>query len=330
MPDARLVREWDAELITLAASISVGEIWQLGSGKAGYFLGIPNGSGYAPVAGSSGDRGLFQTADKVTVTKATGVEFLNGGRVYWDHSANNATYKKANDRDFYIGRAVGAAASSDATLLVDLNTDPPYDIDLGRDPFLSTLVGTAAAGGFGYPIRLGGCSVLELTATSEAQKVDLLSVDGFAKSANAIVEGAFRIISDGSNATQDFNIGIANGTHASDADSITESLFIHVDGNSTNLSVESDDGTTEVAATDSTADYTEGSTISSRVEFWFDLANPADTQVYLNGANVLPGSTFNVDASVGPWYLLAHLEKTSSTDTYKVAIDWLRVRFMEQ
>ena len=75
-----------------------------------------------------------------------------------------------------------------------------------------------------------------------------------------------------------------------------------------------------------TADYAEGSALANRVEVWFDGRTPADPQVYVDGVNVLPASVFSMAAASGPLYLLAHLEKTSSTDTYKVAVDWLRVR----
>jgi hypothetical protein len=84
-----------------------------------------------------------------------------------------------------------------------------------------------------------------------------------------------------------------------------------------------------VASTDTTADYAEGSALSNRVEVWFDGRTPADPQVYVDGVNVLPASVFSMAAASGPLYLLAHLEKTSSTDTYKVSIDWLRVRISD-
>lgn len=287
----------------------------------------------SPTAKVSGDYPVYRTSGTYSIQKTSGVVILKGGRVYWDHSANTATYCRNQDRDFYLGRAVEDAASTGPTVVVDLNVDPPYDIDLARDGFQSVIVGTAAAGAFGYPVNLGGALVFELTATNEAQKVDALSVDGFAAStsaANAVVEGAFRVLSDGAGTVVDVSIGIANATHATDADSITESMFVHLDANNTNINLESDDGTTEVAATDTTTDYTEGTGRSSRVEFWFDMRDPADVQAYVNGVNVLPATTFDVDAATGPWFLLVHVEKSSSTDTYKLAVDWLRVRFAEQ
>ena len=302
------------------AAVTGGEVVQLKDGRAGVL----------PVDLASGEKGAAETEGIWTVVKTTGIVILDGGPVYWDHSANAAHFKQVNDRDFYLGTAVGDAASADTTLKVNLNVKPEYKVDLARDAFLTTLVGTAAAGAFGYPVRLGGAQIFELTATNEAQKVDALSVQGFAPGANAIVEGAFRVLSDGAGTAVDVSMGIASGTHASDADQIAESLFVHLDANNTNINLESDDGTTEVAATDSTLDYTEGSDVAKRVEFWMDMRNPADVQIYINGVLALGSTVFNVDAATGPFYLLVHVEKSSSTDTYKLAVDWLRARTAQQ
>ena len=307
--------DWTAD-----AAYSAGDVIQLPDGRAGV-VSVDVESGYTVGVHVSG---IFQ------MTKTTSMACLRGGRAYWDHSANKVYYKKVNDKDFYVGRySQDTLTESATTCYVDLNVDPPYDIDAMRDPCLSVLAGTAAAGGFGYPVRLGGAHVLELTATNEAQKVDLLTVDGFAVAANAVVEGAFRIINDGSNATQDFTIGCASGTHATDFQSVAEFVAVSTVGNSTNINVQSDDGTTDVTPTDSTLDYVEGSAVANRVEFWIDLRDPADAQVYVNGVLVLGATTFTLAAATGPLFLIAHLEKTSGTDVYKVGVDWLRARYTQ-
>lgn len=320
MAEATLYQSGCALDYTPDAAITGGEVLQLKDGRAAVM----------PVDVDSGALGSAQVEGVYKIAKTANIVILTGGRVYWDHSANTATYKKVNDRDFYLGRATADAAAADSYVYVAINVDPPYDIDISRDAFLTVLAGTAAAGAFGYPRRMGGAFEFELTSTNEAQKVDALTVDGFAKGANAIVEAAFRVMSDGSGTAVDVSIGVANGTHATDADSITESLFVHLDANNTNINLESDDGTTEVAATDTTLDYTEGTGVTSRVEVWFDMRDPADVQIYVNGALALGSSVFNVDAATGPFYLLVHVEKTSSTDTYKLAVDWLRARLGQQ
>lgn len=322
MADATRIRSANDVQVTAAAAVSVGEVWQMKDGRAAVYKDA--------AAAAQGDRTRWTTEGQYTLTKATGFVGLDGGRAYWDHSANNVSYKKVNDRDFYLGRFVGDAATGDTSCAVNLNVDPAYDVCLARDGYASVLVGTPAAGGFNYPVNLGGTLVFELSATNEAQKVDALSVHGFASGANPVIEGAFRVLSDGSGTVVDVSVGIANATHASDADTIADSVFIHLDANNVNINAESDDGTTEVAATDTTIDYTEGSTLTERVEFWMDLRDPADVQIYVNGSLVLASTVFNVNAYSGTWFLLVHVEKTASTDTYKLAIDWLRARFSEQ
>lgn len=324
--EATLVREHDEQRITAASAVSVGDVWQLPSGEAAVYLKVANAAGIT--AGASGDRTDFRTSGKYTFPLTASIVMLPGCRAYWDHSANLVNYKKVNDRDFYLGRVVEDA--SGGIVIVDINKDPGYDIDLLRDPVLSVPVGTQAVGAFGYPKQLGGAVSLELTATNEAQKIDMLSVDGFAKGANAIVEIVFRVTSDGAGTVVDVSLGVANATHATDADSITESVFVHLDANNTNINLESDDGSTEVAATDSTYDYTEGSAVANRVHVWMDFRNPADVQIYVNGVLALPSTVFNVDAAVGPFFPLAHIEKTSSTDTYSLVLDRFCAWYSEQ
>lgn len=312
----------DTATLTAAAAASAGEVWQLRDGRAGYLTGSN--------AVTSGTRATFRADGVVVMPKAAGVALLDGGRAFWDHSANAVTFRKVDDRDFYLGRIVGDAASADTTCAVNLNVDPAYDLDLVRDVYATVPVGTQALGGFLPPQRAGGGLSLVLTATSEAQKVDALSVEGFATGANAIVEFAFRVPTGGSGGGVDYSLGVANDTHATNADSITDSIFIHLDGGALDILAESDDGTTEVAATDTLVNFTAGSAVANRVEVWFDMRNPADVQVYINGVNVLPATVFNVNASVATWRLLVHLEKTSGTETADLVVDWMRARFAEQ
>lgn len=325
MADAVSIRNTEDFRLTLAASAGKGEIFQLPDGRPALLQLNGNATG-----ASSGEKVIFRAGDQATLRKTTGFKALAGGRAYWDHSENKVHYRRNNDRDFYLGRFTADAESADDNCEVTLGIDPPYDIDLKRTAFLSVLAGTPAAGGFGYPVVHGGTHILELTATNEAQKVDLLSLNGFAKGANAIARYLFRVLNDGAAGSQDISIGLANGTHATDADAITESIFIHLNGGSTTIYAESDDGATEVAATDTTTTYTEGSALAQQVEAWIDMRDPADVQIYVNGSLVLAATTFNVDASTGPWYLLIHVEKSSGTDVYRLAADEAMVWTAEQ
>ncbi len=299
---------------TLTAARAGGEILQMPDGRAGYVEGLD--------AGTVGDRRNCRTSGQVTVPKTAGIVLLDGGKVYWDHSANAAHFKKVDDRDFYLGTAVGDAASGDTETVVNLNVEPSYLVDVGRDPIDSVLVLTA---GSPQLRRLGGAHSLEFSATDEAQKIDLLSKDGFGIDAKAVVEAAVEVVDAGDSGEGDFNIGVAVGTHASDADAITEAVFAHVDTNALDILAESDDGTTEVGATDTTVNYVVG----TRFEVWIDMRDPSDCQIYVDGVLVLPGTTFDVSAATGPFKLLAHLEKSGNDTPGEFHVDWLRARTRE-
>src|SRR5262245_19516370 len=138
MAEATLVREWDQQRIVAAASISVGDVWQMPDGQAAVYVRISRNFANPATAAGIGDPADFRTSGKYTLPLTGSITILDGGRVYWDHSANLAHYKKVNDRDFYLGRAVGD--SSGGIVVVDLNADKRPDIDLLRDGYLSVPV----------------------------------------------------------------------------------------------------------------------------------------------------------------------------------------------
>ena len=319
MPEAKFYQCGDTIDFTPVVAVAAGEMIQLPDGRAGYAFD----------AIAAGIKGSVQVNGIVAIAKTTSMVLLAGGRAYWDASASKVHFRKVNDRDYYIGRIQADATSAATECYVALNVDPPYDIKMNRDAFLSVPTGTKAAGAFGYPKPLGGCQVLELTATSEAQCIDMLSVDRFAISSNPIAEFIFRVDVNGTDNTVDINIGLANGTSTTDADAVTEHVFIHIDGGSTNINAQSKDGTTTVTSTDTTADITAGTAVANRVEVWMDARDPADVQIYVEGALVLPSSVFALGAGTGPLGLLAHIEKTTGTATGRITIDEMRVRLME-
>lgn len=319
-PEAAYYQEGCALDHTPDADRVTAEVIQLADGRAGVMCHDT----------LSGIKGAARTSGVFLVQKTTSMVILDGGRVFWDHSANKAHFKSVSDRDFYMGVAVGDAASADTTMYVNLNVLPQYKLDLARDPYISVLVGTAALNGFGFPYREGGALRFNITATNEAQKVDALSVERLAPGSNPIVECAFRMPAGGSGSASDFSIGLANATHASDADSITDSIFLHMDGGSTTINAECDDGTNETAATTTATTFTAGTSLSVRVEAWIDCRDLSSIKFYLDGVRVASGTTFSVAAMTNAVGLLAHVEKTSGTETADMTIDWLRARIAQQ
>ena len=306
---------------TPATAVSAGQVLQLPDGRAAV----------APRDIAASELGAVTAEGLVRLAKTANIVILAGGRVYWDASANTATFRTVNDKDFYCGVAAADSASSTTYVDVYLNEVQRNTIDALNGPSLSVATGTAAAGGFGLPQCYGGAKALTLTATNEVQCVDILSVDRVAIASNPILEAQVRLGTNGSGSTTDFNIGFANGTSASDADAVTEHVLFHIDGGALDLYAQSKDGTTTVAAADTTVNVTAGSAVSNRFECWIDARDPADVKLYVDGVRVLSGSTFKLDAGTGPIGALAHLEKSTGTATAgPTYIDRLTIRTMDQ
>lgn len=319
--EATFVQEAKYIDYTPTTALAAGQVLQLPDGRAAVAI--------RPIAASQ--TGAVQVGGLYKMAKTVGIVILAGGRVAWDYSADAATFRTVNDRDFFVGVAAADATSAATTVNVYLNVQQQNTIDAVNGPSLSVATGTAAAGGFGLPQVYGGSKALTLTATSEVQCVDLLSVDRVAIAANGIAEFQVRLGANGSTSAVDFNIGVANGTSTSDADAVTEHVFFHIDGGALDILAQSKDGTTTVTAVDTTVNITAGSAVANRVEMWIDMRDPADIQLYIDGVNVLPASVFRLDAGTGPIGLLAHLEKTTGTATAgPVYIDRAVLRTMEQ
>lgn len=294
MPEAKLLQAGESIDYTPLADVVPGQIIQLTDGRAAV----------APTYIAAGIKGSVQVSGIYEVTKTASMVVLPGSEIFWDHSANAAHLLHRNDKDFYLGVAQDDATSSATTCKVALNVRPVFTI-AWEHGFVGVNVQTA---GFPSFASAGRDAVnLRFSPTAEAQKVDALSLRGMAVAEGSIVHTLICVNDGGDNAALDLNIGLASATHASDADSIAESLFIHIDGNSVNINAESDDGTTEVAATDTTVDYTAATPFLAQ----WDLRNTSDIQLYIDGVNVLPNSVFKLNAATGPLKLLAHMEKTS-------------------
>ncbi|HDZ20084.1 hypothetical protein LCGC14_1308640 [marine sediment metagenome] len=293
---------------TPAAGYAVGEVIQLPDGRAGALRG--------QTAKTTGQQAAFSVQAKVTLTKGTSLVILKGAPLYWDRSAGSVTPLKAvAGADFFIGVAVADAAAADIIVIVDLNVEPYYTVDIMRDLTDTVVSGDATV------VRNAGYATLKIIATSEVEKCDIMSIHSVPVTIPFIVEGRAAVYEIGSGAAVDFNIGIANGTHATDAGAITESVFLHFD-DALDIKAESDDGTTEVAATDTTVDAVD----DTYFDFAFDCRDLTDIKIYINGVRVLSGSTFALGDATGPMKLLAHIEKTTGTTTGELRVAKLAIR----
>lgn len=304
MAEALIIQDGEVLDWTADAAYSAGDVVQVPDGRAGVILHDC----------ASGDVVAVEvTAGKVIeVLKTASMVMLSGSQLYWDHSANKAHLLHGGDKDFELGCALADAAANDTTVRVALNQEPSYNLSL-EEGFASLPISTA---GFPHLVGSGEGVSLILDATVEAQKVDALSARAAAPAGISFVDALIQVNDKGNNAALRVRVGLANGTHATDPDLITESLFVDIDGNSANISLESDDGTTSVAGTDSTVDLTEGTPFLVQ----WDLRDLTDIQVYINGVNVLPASVFRLDAATGPLKLLAYAVKSANATTGNVSV----------
>lgn len=320
MPEATLSSDsGNIDQIADAAYVS-GQVVQLADGRAAVKAGL--------AACAIGDTAAFQTSGIFELPKTASINLLDGQEVFWDHSANTATYtQQGNDRDFLLGVAVGDSLAAATTVRVNLNVAQVRIIDLQRTGWDTTIVKTVVGSTtveVPQVFARGGSTLLTFGTTAEAQKVDLMSSRSFANASAWIVEGIFNIITNSDNAAGDINIGVASGTHATDFDAISECMAIHIDGASLVLNAQSDDNVAAVAAATTGVSATAG----TPVHFVMDGRNSADIQLYINGANVLPSTVFKT--ITGPLFAIVHAEKTSDDSPLTFRVDKFTVRTMEQ
>jgi predicted RecA/RadA family phage recombinase len=281
---------------------------------AGQVIHLPDGrAAYAPTEIAAGVLGSVQVSGIVTLLKPAAMVMLKGTRVYWDHSASKSTVVFGTSTlDYYVGVVEESTTAAATTVDVSLNQEPAYTVSL-KEGFHSVPVDTA---GQTQVIGHGnGVSLIFDTAT-EAQKQDALSIRDWPVAADGILTALICVNLNGDDAAFDLNIGIANATHATDADSITESLFCHINGSDLNIYAESDDGTTEVAATDTTIDFVVGTPFL----FQADCTDNSDVQLYIDGVAILTAPVFDLSAATGPLKLLVHAEKTSNNSPGNITV----------
>lgn len=293
----------------------------------GEVLCLPDGrAGVAVTDIAAGAQGSFQVSGIHRGKKTASLVVLPGARMWFDHSANTFTcVPQYADKDFYAGVAVLDSTASETEVDIDLNAKPNYVVDLhesGGDSVVVLTAGTPFCG------NRGGALVMAFSATAEAQKADWLSKRSVPLGSNWIWEADVEVYTTADADVADLSLGVANASHASDADSITESAFFHLDlGADLNIDAESDDGTTEVAATDTTIDFVVGTPFHLAI----DGRDPTDCKFYVNGVEVLNATADlgNIQLATGPLKALAHLEKSANDTAGEVHLHHMAIRITE-
>jgi hypothetical protein len=170
-------------------------------------------------------------------------------------------------------------------------------------------------------IEVGGGMRFSIDATNEAQKIDALSHKAVALDSDWIFFSEVVIDAAAGSAT-DISIGVADGTNATDFQSVSTLCTIHVDGGSQNILVQSDDGTTDVAPVDSTIDWVAATPFSLVI----DGRDTADIKLYINGIReTATSTTLALAAAANGLKACVHIEKTATTDAATVTVANLKV-----
>lgn len=305
MSDAQLLDAGFCVGGTAATALAGGQAFQLADGRAAVVAGLK--------AAAAGDPVAYETQGRFTLTKNPNVVLLDGQEVFWDKTNGYASYTG----DFACGVMVGDAASSDTTALVDLNIKPDPVIALnGRGSWLKDEVL-----GLGV-VNTGGTHVLAFDAVAEAAEAAIYSKDTIDVDEGPILEAKLAIYGIGDDAALDINFGLANGTHATDFESVTQFVGFHMDGSSLNINAQSRDGTNTTASTDTTVDAVDDTFLLAQI----DCRDKSDCKLYINGVRVLSGSTFNISAITGGLLPIVHVEKTSNDTVADVRVERLHVR----
>ncbi len=294
---------------TADAAVASGQVFRLEDGRAGVYCGLN--------AAASGDVFALQTAGVHDIQKSTSVNILLGQEVWWDITNNELTYRIAGD--YYVGVAQETALAAATDVKVNLNAKPVYVAEQGVDAFTTDgYIGT------GIPIQCPGDIAVSMPFTTDAEAAmqALTSVATIAVADKPIMEAEVAVYDIGNDAALDICVGLANGGHDTDFDSVTEYCIIHLDGSALSVLAESEDGTTTEGQDDTLFDAVDDTYFFLQI----DASTPADCQIYINGALKLTASVFNIAAATGPLVAIAHMEKTSNDTSAELRVRRMTLR----
>lgn len=309
MPEAAYNQRGDTISFASVAAVSAGEVLQVPDGR----VGVANAASAAGALAACQISGIFK------LEKTANEIYVPGQRLYWDASASKVTaIPPVTAADFYVGCAADDAAAADTTAEVAINQDWEGSIDQRSATFAVLPVLTA---GDPRTYQVGGGLRFTIDATNEAQKIDALSHKAVALDSDWIFMAEV-VIDAAAGSVTDISIGVADGTHATDFQSVATLCTIHIDGGSQNILVQSDDGTTDVAPVDSTIDWTAAVPFALVI----DGRDPTDIKLYINGIReTATSTTLALAAAASGLKACVHIEKTTATDAATVTVANLKV-----
>ncbi len=290
MADAVLYKEAGAvvEDYTPAAATTAGDIIQLADGRAAVACTDLDAS----------EAGSVYTAGQFTVTKYNAVVGLDGQAYFWDKTNSRASYTG----DFQIGTLADDAAVTATTCIVNLNAQVRPIIALNKSDWTKqTSTGTVT-------INPGNAVALDLTTASSAQYAKIIARNGVDIDEKPILETWIDVSDNGDATAMTLDVGFVSSAVASSAIGSEANLItLHLDGNSLDIDIQSDDGTTDTAAFD-----TGKNAVEDTLAFWqIDCRNKSTPAAYVNGA-LCSATGITLSAVTGTLYPMAFVGKTAN------------------
>jgi hypothetical protein len=171
--------------------------------------------------------------------------------------------------------------------------------------------------------QANGVLKLVLDNTEEAATAAIeMAAAPFTITSNPVFEARVAIYDISAANTADFNFGLTNASHATDMDAATRYALFHLDGAALDVKVQTTDGATTVAATDTTVNAVD----DTFAVFKIDASDLTDVKFYINATRVLSTTTFDISAWTGTCTPVFHVEKASGTNVADMRVDWVRVQ----
>ncbi len=198
---------------------------------------------------------------------------------------------------------------------------------LTESPWTKVETGTAGTPSVSSSDEANGVLRFAFTAHAEAQAAVLYMQNApFDIDQNPIFE--VRVSIARADVGVDINIGLASDTHATDFDAIAQYIAFHIDGGSTRIRAQSEDGATTIAAIYTAFDHNGSDIFKLKI----DLTDTSDAKLYIDledgdgWQRVLSGTTFDMSNYSGTLTPIVHAEKASGTGLANIDVDWIRVR----
>ena len=295
--------------MVVANALVSGQVIQTPGGQAAVYVGMK--------AAVSGDWVTLDTAGSRPVAKTALIVFLPGQEVWWDVTNNKATYKLAGD--FYVGVAPDGALGSASVVNTLMNVPPSYVLDSYQRSGEWT---TEATLGLGVVEAYGGRLTLAFDAVAEAAQAAVFGSRTVNVSEQPIVEIEAAIFDIGDHAALDITIGMADGSHTTDFDSVSDYAAFHLNGSVLDILTKSDDTANPLSEDSSGVDA-----VDDTFAFWqIDARDKADVKFYHNGIELNVGTAALLTASTADLFPIVHMEKTSNDTLGDVRVNRMTLR----